>query len=86
MAKYKVRAYYRKWEREELVVDDSTMCTCADLDAAKRVFLSKYSQITERVCAALNYTTLMCGVYVESEDGNSRPLSCCVDLSCEDDE
>jgi len=85
MAKYKVYSCYRKREGEETVVDDSTMCTCADLDAAKRVFLGKVSQLTERACAAFNYTTLFCDAHVEDEDGH-RPFLFLIDMECEDDD
>lgn len=85
MSNYKVHSYYKKWEKDVLVVDDSTMCTCADLDAAKRVFLGKVSQLTERMCAALNYTALLCGAYVEGENGN-QPLSFYIDMDYEGDE
>lgn len=83
MAKYKVHSYFKKYEVGELVVDDSTMCMCADLDVAKRVFLGKLNNLTERMCAALNYTCLMCGAYVEDED-YTKPLSFYIDMDDED--
>lgn len=84
MGNLQVHSYYKKWEGDVLVVDDSTMCTCADLDAAKRVFLAKISKLSDRVCAALNYTALMCGAYVEAED-ESRSLQFYIDMGCEDE-
>ena len=85
MSKYKVHSYFKKYEEGELVVNDSTMCTCADLDAAKRVFLSMVDRLTERTCAACNYTDLMCGACVEAEDGRN-PLTIYIDINGEDEQ
>ena len=85
MAKYKVHSYFKMYEEGEIVVDDSTMSTCADLDAAKRVFLGKVDQLAERTCAAYTYTCLMCGAYVEDED-ETRPLTFYIDMDGEDEQ